>query len=284
MLRQIKNPGDLMSLSLKYLRSTRSTMALFLVLTFTVSLAACEAAEQFSPTAPQSVAEQSTAPERDGSRRRPVHLEYDQSAVLSGTVLDSSDSSPVFGAEIMVGSRKTVAAANGSFTLDKLPKGQQSVLIERWGYQPVTRSVTLNSGPNTLNVTLVSKPVVLVTDASGAVHRFDEESTQFATAGPFSSYSLLSPAEFCKGDGNLVHYDKSEIRTIIGPGTDVSNSPCCPQGGTAVKVQVVLKTGETFEALIRECVYYRYDLIGRNRATGQFEYFGFRNIVRAEFP
>ena len=265
-------------------RFVRFTISAASLVAFAASLLGCQDAEQFSPTAPRTIAQQETAGQSTSSRRRPVHLDYDQSAVLSGTVLDSVDSSPVFGAEIIVGSRKAVAKSDGSYTLDKLPKGQQSVRIERWGYEPVTQTVALSSGPNSLNVRLAPKPVVVVTDATGAVHRFDAESTEFATAGPLASYSILSPAEFCKGDGTLVYYDKSQIRSIVGPGTDVSGSACCPQGGTAVKVQVILKTGETFDALIRECVYYRYDLIGRNRATGKFEYFGFKTIARVDFP
>jgi len=214
------------------------------------------------------------------TRTRPAKL---QTATLVGKVLDAADGSRVFEAILRVGSRTITAERDGSFTLEGLPPGVATMTAERWGYASSSQQLNLRVGSNTTEIRLAPKPIVVVTETNGRIHRLDYELTNFATQDPLASYAPLSPAEFCKLDGTLVRYSKSEIARVIGPGKVVQNAACCPTD-TGIEVRIELKSGEAFDAVLRECYYYRYDLIGRNRETGIWDYLGFRSIVSVVFP
>jgi hypothetical protein len=236
-----------------------------------------------SPTDPtEATTEAAVVGDAHGAaRRRPAKI---TGAFLSGRVIDAADGSPVFAAIVRVQDQTVTAGSDGTFLVQRLTPGPATVSVERWGYQPATQNVTIVNGSNLLELRLTGKPVVVVTDISGAVYRLDYELSEFAVAGPLSPYTPLIPADFCRIDGSSVQYDKSQIARITGPGVVVTNTPCCPDGGEAVRVNVTLKSGESFDALMSECRYYRYDFIGRNRQTGRQEFFSFRQISEIRFP
>lgn len=214
------------------------------------------------------------------TRRRPVKL---QTASLAGRVLDSVTGAAVFEAVIRVGNRTFTAGQDGRFSLEGLPAGNTSVSAERWGYQPASQQVSLRVGSNSVELRLAPKPVVVVTDTAGVVRRLDFESTEFVTQGPFAPYVVLSPAEFCRRDGTLLRVNKSEIARLVGPGRSVQNTTCCPRE-SGIELRLELESGESLDVILRECEFYRYDLRGRNRENGQFEYLGFRNVALVVFP
>lgn len=230
-------------------------------------------------------AKDGTVDPNDGTnRRRPARPNRDASATLTGRVLDAASNAAVFEAVITVQGREITADENGSFSITGLAAGSTVVQIERWGYEPTSRTITLARGSNSLgNVTLAGKAVVTLTDTAGATHRLDAESSEFATAAALSSYVILSPAEFCRTDGTIVKYAKSEIASIVGPGVPASGA-CCPAEAPGLQVTVNLKSGESFPAVMRLCEYYKYDFFGRSRDTGEWIYRGFTAISRIEFP
>ncbi len=97
-----------------------------------------------------------------------------QNGVLRGIVVDSSDGSFVYGADILAASLHQVARSDpkGQFTLTKLPKGQLELTIRRLGYLPQQQTIMVSGGENdSLKVVLVAQPEVLQTIAVDAVER-----------------------------------------------------------------------------------------------------------------
>lgn len=217
----------------------------------------------------------------NAQRRRPARI---TGVTLSGTVLDAADSSAVFGAVIRVQDKTFLADERGQFVATGLTPGAATVTFERWGYQPLTQNVTLQEGGNTLDARLTPKAAIELSTVSGGMYRADYETAYFATQGPLSPYVPLSPAEFCRGDGTIVQYEKGQLSRITSNGTVVEGGACCPSGGEAVQVVVTPKEGTPFTAYIQECRFYRYDLVARDRATGNWLYLSFRQITDIRFP
>lgn len=68
-------------------------------------------------------------------------------AILRGTVLDSASRQPVLNAQIVVGGQvRANTDAQGRFTARTLPTGTVTVRVQRIGFQPQTRQVTLTAG------------------------------------------------------------------------------------------------------------------------------------------
>jgi hypothetical protein len=214
-------------------------------------------------------------------RRRPARI---IGVTLSGTVLDVADSSPIVGAVVRVQDRTFVADQQGAFVASGLAPGPATVVVERWGYEPLTQSVILQEGANTLSARLMSKPVIQITTAAGTQHSADFETAFFGTQGPLSPYIHLSPAEFCRADGSIALLEKEQISRITSSGTVVEGGPCCPTGGESVQIIVTPRDGQAFTAYAQECRFYRYDVVARDRATGNWLYLSFRQISDIRFP
>lgn len=267
--------------------SLRRTLLSLVVITLLAAPAL--ASESKSPrndrTGESASAKEGSVDPNDGTnRRRPARPNRDASASLTGRVLDSVSSAAVFEAVVTVQGREVVADQNGSFSITGLAAGPTTVRIERWGYEPTTRPLTLASGANSLgNVTLVGGPVVRLTDTNGTTHRLSADSTEFATAAALSSYVILSPAEFCRTDGTIEKYSKSEIASLVGPGVPASGA-CCPADAPGLQLTLNLKSGPSFPVIMRLCEYYKYDFYGRSLDSGEWIYRTFASISRIEFP
>lgn len=217
----------------------------------------------------------------EAARRRPVRLE---GTTLSGRVLDEADSSPVFGAIVRVQGKSFTADANGAYTATGLQAGPATVSFERWGYQPAQKSVTIRTGPNSVDARLAPKPVIQLVDMSGKAFRLDYELASFSTAAPLSSPVPLSPAEFCRADGTITKLEKSELSRLNGSGLVTQNGVCCPTGGEGANVTVTPKSGAAFEAVMQDCRFYRYQFVSRDRGNGQWVYLTFRQVSEIRFP
>jgi hypothetical protein len=73
---------------------------------------------------------------------------------LSGVVTTVGTSSPVAGATVSVGGQSLTTTADGRYAFSGLSVGQATLSVQRSGYEPYSRTITLVSGSNTLNVEL----------------------------------------------------------------------------------------------------------------------------------
>jgi carboxypeptidase family protein len=202
---------------------------------------------------------------------------------FSGKVTDAQSGAGIFAAEITIQGRVIHADQSGNFTLSDLAAGSTLVEVGRWGYSSKTQTVDLNRVENSLNFALQPRPIVNVTNASGAVLPLDLDSSRFEFYFPLASAQKLDVLPFCKTDGTTINVEATNIRSIVGPGTIVGQNSCCPTGDS-IRVTLTLKSGESFEGLLAECQYYRIVFTGRDRRDGRWHQFRFTEFGRIEFP
>lgn len=218
-------------------------------------------------------------------RRRAVRPGETNAVILTGKVTDAASGEPVFDAIVTIGDRTTTAGLDGSYKLERLSSGGASATIERWGYSPVTRSVALVVGTNTLNVTLTSRPVITLTASNGQAHRLDFESSFFSDVYPFQGLSSVSPIDLCSFLGAKSTAEKEDFRLITFTGQKTANASCCANGTTGYVTNVTLKSGTRLDAIIvNSCTAYNMGFHGRDRATGTFTNFPLNQITKIEFP
>ena len=83
---------------------------------------------------------------------------------ITGTVVDSATGQPLNGAQVLIRGTKLGTAVNdaGRFTISNVPPGQAVVRVQRIGYAPGERTVTMTPGGNvTVNFSLQAQAVVL---------------------------------------------------------------------------------------------------------------------------
>ena len=216
-------------------------------------------------------------------RKRIVRAEPSVVTTLSGRATDAQSGVAVFEVIVRVQGLRATADKNGDFTISGLTPGSATVDFTRWGYDPVSRTVEIKPGANTISVTMPPRPVVTVTHMNGSTYRLDYDSANVVYRPPLGSYIPLIPIDFCKPDGTAAPTEKSQLASLVGPGRYVENSPCCPTS-RAFQLGVVLKNGETFTALLPECKYYRIDFQGRDRQTGEFRNLLFEELTRIDYP
>jgi hypothetical protein len=221
-----------------------------------------------------------------GDRKRPVRPGGPAATPrvsFTGKITDSQTGAGIFGAEIIIQGRVLHADQGGNFTITNLAAGSTVVEVKRWGYSSKTQTVDLSRVENSLNFSLQPRPIVNVTNASGAVLPLDFDSSQFEFYFPLASAQKLEVLPFCKTDGTTLNVEATNIRSIVGPGTIVSQNPCCPTGDS-IRVTTTLKNGESFDGLLAECQYYRIVFTGRDRRDGRWHQFRFTEFGRIEFP
>jgi hypothetical protein len=77
-----------------------------------------------------------------------------QTGALAGTVVDDATAKPVMGAEVAVGLGTAQTDAAGHFELAAVEVGTRSVSVSASGYEPLTQTVTIKSGPNSVALRL----------------------------------------------------------------------------------------------------------------------------------
>ena len=89
---------------------------------------------------------------------------------------------------------------------------------------------------------------------------------------------------FCKDDGTSITPDKHTIKRVIGPAVSVDNSTCC-KIGPIFKAQLEMKTGEKFTVYFNDsCFGNEVDFLGREKSSGNYQYFKFADIAEVDFP
>jgi len=206
---------------------------------------------------------------------------------LTGVISDATNGQPLANAQVVAeGKRSAFTDASGAYKIDVSSGHNVAVTAEQFAFNAQTLSVLAQSGA-TLNFALTPKPVVtvkLTAPQNGKdTYTLDIDSAKFAYLIPFSGYVSGDLGNFCKDDGTTITPDKHDIKRVIGPATQVNNSTCCKF--PIMKAQLELKTGEKFTVYFNDsCLGNEVDFLGREKSSGQFQYFRFTDIAEVDFP
>lgn len=200
------------------------------------------------------------------------------------TVKDSSNGLPVASATLTYAAQTQITNGNGQATLD-LPLGKPAVVaVAHAAFASFTQTITAQAG-GTYELTLTEKPSVTIKlKSSETPHVVDIGTAQFANAAIFSNPVRADNANFCKEDGTDFTPDKSEFKRILGPAVPLSAPQCC-QFGTVMSANVEMKSGANLKVYFKDsCGGNEVDFVGREKATGQYQYFRFTDIAEIDFP
>jgi len=204
-----------------------------------------------------------------------------EAATLSGSISDATNNAAVFDAEIVVLGTTYSGAKNGTYNISKAPVGQVTVTFQRWGYQPSTQQITIAPGANTLNATLTPKPLTMVQEKGGMIHRFDYELSQFGFLIPFSGYARSDSFDVCLGDGSKVAINKVDLKSV----TDFASGSngCCPNHPVVIAT-FNFKDGTMGSRAIADSCFYDEYFVGRDRDSGEWAYLKLTDIADVQFP
>jgi hypothetical protein len=205
---------------------------------------------------------------------------------IIGVITDAVTGLPVIGMTINAGFRSASTDENGRFSIDRLDTTKPiSIDTDRSGYLPFQTTVQPGQSRN-LTIRVTPTPTVLVRLTNGQTLQLDNESVKFGYPVPFSGYRESPAEDFCKtSDGTKVNLNKSVMKRLAGPAQFVSAGNCC-DAGSAAKMSLTLRTGETFDVIFVDTCEERYkvDVGGRNHVTGLFEHVLLTDIVEVVFP
>jgi hypothetical protein len=218
-----------------------------------------------------------------GAQVRKRTSRFDAStAQVTGVVVDEASGIPVFDAIVSAARKSVRAGADGRFQLSGLPSGATVFTISRWGYDDKTQTINLQQGANDARITLKSRPNVTLVKKGGPSYVLDYDAAGIASRGPLSGNVLLEPIDFCLGNGEVRNVEKKDLKSIRASSSAFDKTKCCPDS-TGTVVTVTLRSGESFEGLVRDCIYYAVDFIGRNRADGKAVYLPMAEVESAIF-
>ena len=123
-------------------------------------------------------------------------------ATVYGVLADDSTLAGVSGGIVTIAGRtSSPSAVDGSFEVDNVPTGSQSLTVTLTGYQTVAASTSLVSGPNTLS-TIYLKPGLVSGDGNitGTV-----QSSGSAVAG--ATVTAGGKTAYTKDDGSFTVYN-----------------------------------------------------------------------------
>ena len=217
-------------------------------------------------------------------KRRAVEHPTLSATDISGIVLDSVTGTPVVTARVEAGGEHVNTNEEGRFVLHNVNlTGPVSVTVDRTGYASKTITVTLGNTQN-LTIQLVPEPTASLRKSDGTVIQLDYDSVEFGFLNGFSGYIQAPSEDFCKPDGSFVTVNRSEMKRLIGPAVRVTHAPCC-KTSEIFKIKVELRNGTTTDVYFDDsCSGYPVDVIGRNHATGLFEYIPFTDTAELVFP
>ena len=131
---------------------------------------------------------------------------------------------------------------------------------------------------------LSANPSITVKTSAGETFDLDYDTSKFAYTIVFSGIIKDDNANLCKPDGSKVTPNKSEFSKIIGPGT-TGNFPACCTLGPVTTVNAEFKSGEKTKVYFNDsCFGYEAEFLGRERSTGVFRYFAFKDVAEIDFP
>jgi len=205
---------------------------------------------------------------------------------ITGVVRDANGN-PVAGAIVHSGtfySYRNGTGPDGKYSLT-LPGDRPTLItVEDFAYEPVTVPFTPVKAATLDLMVSVPRPAVTVKLISGETHILDLGTSQFGYLIPLSGYSRTDNANFCKPNGDAFAPAKTEFARIIGPATSVNFATCCTRG-PVMTLNVEMKSGEKSQVYFNDsCFGNEVDFIGRERASGLYQYYNFANIAEIDFP
>jgi hypothetical protein len=202
---------------------------------------------------------------------------------VTGVVRDASNNKPVSHVVVSNGVLFSTTDDSGAWTL-KLSQGRPTLLTATWfAFRTQTLSVTPGAG-STLDFSLTPNPIITVKTLAGESFDLDYDTSKFAYIIVFIGYVKDDNANFCKPNGEAWAPNKSEFNKLIGPGTQVNFSGCCTLGPVTT-ANVDMKSGEKTAVYFNDsCFGDEVDFLGRERSTGNFQYFAIKNIAEIDFP
>jgi hypothetical protein len=217
------------------------------------------------------------------TRKRAVSPAPGPTTAVLITVKDAANGVPVENGLVTYGSQVLRTSLNGEVQIT-LPVGKPSpISIEHPAFNPATQVITAQAGGK-YDVSLTEKPSVTIKTTSGETHIVDIGTTQFAYAPALSSPIRSDKADFCLPDGTDFSPDKTEFARIIGPATVATFAACC-QVGTVISTNVEMKSGAKLLVYHKDrCSGDEVYLVGREKATGRYQYFLFTEVTEITFP
>ena len=202
---------------------------------------------------------------------------------VTGTVTDASTGKPVKNVEVANGVLRSLTNDAGAYSI-KLPVGRPTLLTATYfAFKTLTKTVTPAAGV-TSDFALSPNPSIFVKTSAGETVDLDYDTSKFAYLEVFIGYVKDDNANFCKPDGTTWAPNKSEFNKVLGPAQNVNFSPCCTLGPITT-VNVEMKSGEKTAVYFNDsCFGYEVDFLGRERSTGNFRNFAFKNIAEIDFP
>ncbi len=205
---------------------------------------------------------------------------------LTGVIRNASGNA-VPGAVVVSGNSASNRNGTGS-------DGKYSITLP--GYRPTTLTVSdfaydtqsfvaVPVDGTTFDMTLTSPHAfVTVKMSNGDSHLLDVGTAQFAYLIPLSGYARSDTVNLCLPDGSSISPSKTDFSRIVGPGQSVNFGPCCSKGPTMM-VTIQLKSGQNSAAYFNDaCLGNEVDFVGRESATGLWQYLRFADIAEIDFP
>lgn len=223
-------------------------------------------------------------------RHRAVAPPSNITVTLTGFILDATNGQPLANAQVEAEGRKSaVTDSTGVYKIQITKNRNVAVTASQFAYNSSTQSIFGAEGAHA-DFSLSPRPTVTVRltkplgDPAKDTYVLDVDSAQFAYLIPFSGYVHGDIANFCKDDGTSITPNKSTIKRVLGPAVPVDNAGCC-KIGPVMKAQLELKTGESFPVYFNDsCFGNEVDFIGREKSSGQYQYFRFADIAEVDFP
>lgn len=200
------------------------------------------------------------------------------------TTTDASNGLAIAAATVTYAGQIQTTSSNGKASIN-LPIGKPAVvLVSHPAFLPFSQSITAQTGA-TYELKLTERPSVTIKTKTNETHIVDIGTAQFAFAASVFSNPIRSDnANFCKDDGSDFTPDKNAFTRILGPAVPVTASQCC-QSGSVMSADVEMKTGDKFKVYFKDsCSGNEVDFVGREKATGQYQYFRFTDIAEIDFP
>ena len=199
------------------------------------------------------------------------------------TVKDASNGVAVAGATISYAGQSQITNGNGQAALT-LPIGAPAaVSVTHPAFNVFTQTITAAAN-GTYDLNLTGKPSVTIKTKTGETHVVDIGTAQFAFAATLSNPVRSDTGNFCKDDGTDFTPAKTDFARILGPAVLETASQCC-QFGKVASANVEMKSGAHLKVYFKDtCDGSEADFVGREKATGQYQYFRFADIAEIDFP
>ncbi len=216
-------------------------------------------------------------------RRRAVSPANGPTTQVLITATDASNGVPIASATVTYSGQTRSTSGNGQ-TVFELPIGKPAIIsIAHPAFEPFSQSITAQAG-GSFEMKVTEKPSVTIKTKTNETHIVDIGTAQFAYAAVFSNPIRADNANFCKEDGSDFTPEKTAFTRILGPAVPASAPQCCQQGNV-MSANVEMKTGDKFKVYFKDsCSGYEADFVGREKATGQYQYFRFTDIAEIDFP